>query len=247
MIRPAHAWLPVVALLAACASAPTPLGTGLRLPTSFATAFPVDASPGGWQTYRLLRFKTPTKYELVKDGDALVVHAHAVSSVSGIQQPVSIDLRKLPIATWRWRVPKLIPDADNDVPSYADSPARVVFQFEGGRERLPPSEQITFDLALAITGNRMPYATIMYIWEPNRAIGEILTHYNSTRVKMIVAANSERSLDRWHTERVNLFDDYRRAFGEEPPRVNAVGIMTDSDNTGTVIDAYYGDITFQAR
>jgi hypothetical protein len=64
---------------------------------------------------------------------------------------------------------------------------------------------------------------------------------------MVVAGSGQKDLGRWHEERVNLLEDYRRAFGEEPPRVKSVGVMTDSDNTGTRAEAYYGDIRFQRR
>ena len=39
-------------------------------------------------------------------------------------------------------------------------------------------------------------------------------------------------------------DFYKRAFGAEPGRIKAIAIMTDSDNTGDAIEAYYGDIAF---
>jgi hypothetical protein len=251
MNRPARAWILALALVAACASTPElrpPIpSSGALFPTPFSQAQALEGSPTGWHAYRLLRFKPLTKYSLVRDGDTTVVYAHASSSVSGIQHPVSVDLHDYPVATWRWRVPKLIENADNENPFASDAPARVVFTFEGGRERLPASEQITYDLARAFSGNEMPYATLMYIWEPGRREGDIITHFNSTRVKMIVAANAQRELGRWHAPRVNLLEDFRRAFGEDPPRVKAVGIMSDSDNTGTVTEAYYGDIRFLAK
>jgi hypothetical protein len=84
----------------------------------------------------------------------------------------------------------LIADADNTQPAHADAPARVVFTFEGTREQLPDDEKLNYDLAKALTGNPLPYATLMYIWEPNRPEGEIVTHYNSSRVKMVIAGNS---------------------------------------------------------
>lgn len=248
MFRSARPWILALALVAACASTPElrpPIpASGVLFPTPFSQAPALEGSPAGWHAYRLLRFKPLTRYSLVRDGATMVVHAHASSSASGIQHPVSVDLHDYPVATWRWRVPRLIDNADNEVPFMSDAPARVVFTFEGGRERLPAHEQLNFDLARAFSGNDLPYATLMYIWEPGREEGDIITHYNSTRVKMIVAANGHRELDRWHFLRVNLLEDYRRAFGEDPPRVKAVGIMSDSDNTGTVIDAYYGDIRF---
>jgi hypothetical protein len=36
-----------------------------------------------------------------------------------------------------------------------------------------------------------------------------------------------------------------RAFGERPGRITAIGIMTDTDNTGENVHAYYGDIVFR--
>jgi len=33
--------------------------------------------------------------------------------------------------------------------------------------------------------------------------------------------------------------------GEESPMTRSVGVMTDTDNTGEKVHAYYGDISFQ--
>jgi hypothetical protein len=35
-----------------------------------------------------------------------------------------------------------------------------------------------------------------------------------------------------------------RPFGEEPGRLLAVGVLTDTDNTGGHAEAWYGDIRF---
>jgi len=248
MIRPAHGFLVLLFAVSACSTTPSILpglpGGETRLPSLFSIAKVNDGLPEGWHTYRLLRFKPLTKYALVPDDGTNVVHAVAASSASGLNQPVSVDLREFPLAEWRWKVPKLIDDADNTQPAHVDAPARVVFTFEGTREQLPDDEKLNYDLAKALTGNPLPYATLMYIWEPNRPEGEILTHYNSTRVKMVIAGNSRLDLSQWHDKKVNVLEDYRRAFGEEPPRVKSVGIMSDSDNTGVSVEAFYGDIRF---
>ena len=39
-----------------------------------------------------------------------------------------------------------------------------------------------------------------------------------------------------------MFDDFRIHFGKEPPRVGAISIMTDTDNTGEQAVAWYGPI-----
>jgi len=37
-------------------------------------------------------------------------------------------------------------------------------------------------------------------------------------------------------------EDYKQAFGKEPPMISGIAIMTDTDNTGESATAYYGDI-----
>jgi len=41
---------------------------------------------------------------------------------------------------------------------------------------------------------------------------------------------------------MNLLEDYRKCFGEDPPKAGAVAIMTDTDNTGEQAAAWYGTI-----
>jgi hypothetical protein len=75
----------------------------------------------------------------------------------------------------------------------------------------------------------------------------VIENMHSSRIKMIVADSGEANPGSWREQTRNLYEDYRRAFGEEPPRVRSVGIMTDTDNTGEEVQAYYGDITFLRR
>jgi len=55
----------------------------------------------------------------------------------------------------------------------------------------------------------------------------------------------EVKLNQWVNEERNIYEDYKKAFGGEPPMVSGVAIMTDTDNTGETAIAYYGDIVFK--
>jgi hypothetical protein len=214
--------------------------------TPFSTAT-LDVLPPAWKPYRLARFKKLTEYQLVPFEGTVALKATADASASGLQHEVVADLREYPWLSWKWMVPALNETANNTLAAVEDSPARIVVAFEGGRDKLPAAEQINYDLGLAIAGHELPYATIMYIWENSLPEGAIITHHFSTRIKMIVAGSGRKDLGIWHEERVNLLEDYRRAFGEEPPHVKSVGIMSDSDNTGARTIAYFGDIRFHRR
>lgn len=44
-----------------------------------------------------------------------------------------------------------------------------------------------------------------------------------------------------------LYEDFKNTFGSEPPNVNAIAIMTDTDNMGEKASASYGAIAVCSR
>jgi hypothetical protein len=62
---------------------------------------------------------------------------------------------------------------------------------------------------------------------------------------MVVVESGPERLQQWVRVERNIVEDYRKAFGEEPPTISGVAIMTDTDNTGESVTAYYGDIRFR--
>ena len=73
----------------------------------------------------------------------------------------------------------------------------------------------------------------------------VLPNLHTSRIKMIVAESGREKVGTWQDVSRNVYEDYRRAFGEEPGRITAVAVMTDTDNTGENVLAYYGDIMFR--
>jgi hypothetical protein len=234
-------------LLAACTHFPEEERVALpEVPQlgRFSQARPGDELPGGWRLWTLSRFKRPTDYELVKDGGHTVVRARAESSASGLVHDVKVDPREFPILAWRWKVDGLIPGADNTESHSEDSPVRVIVSFEGDVSKLDFEERIFATRLRMLTGHQMPYATLMYIWENKAAVGTVIPSRHTSRVRMIVADSGSGRLGAWQDEARNVYEDYRHAFGEEPPLIKSIAIMTDTDNTGEHAHALYGDIVF---
>ncbi|HEY9446469.1 MAG TPA: DUF3047 domain-containing protein [Burkholderiales bacterium] len=237
-------------LLAACASAPVktpsaPAVVALPYVHHFSTSRPGDELPAGWQRWTLSRFKKPTQYQLVDYDGRTVVKASAKASASGLVHPLGLDPRRYPILTWQWKVTQLIRTADNTRKHTEDSPVRMVVSFDGDLERLALDDRMFFDNIRLVTGRRLPYATLMYIWENRAAKNTVIPNLHTSRIKMIVAESGRGKIGRWQEVSRNVYEDYKRAFGEEPGRITAVAIMTDTDNTGENVHAYYGDIAFR--
>ena len=49
-------------------------------------------------------------------------------------------------------------------------------------------------------------------------------------------------LNQWITYERNIRADYEKAFGEPPGALIGIGLMTDSDNTRSQAQAWYGPI-----
>lgn len=211
---------------------------------AFSLAKPGGELPGAWRPWRLARLKKRTVYELVRNDGEVVVKARADRSASGLVHALDIDPRERPVLQWRWKVPRLIAGANNARRNAEDSPVRIILSFDGDIGSLPLEDRMFYDRVRAFSGHELPYATLMYIWENQAEPGIVIPNPHSGRIRMIVADSGPARTGVWKLEARNVYEDYKRAFGAEPGRIKAIAIMTDSDNTGDSIEAYYGDIAF---
>jgi len=215
------------------------------LPAPFSAGKPGAAVPPGWERIRFSDRKTPTEYTLVEDDGVVVLHAKAVAAASGLAQFTVFDVKSAPIVEWRWKASDLIDGADNRVAAKEDAPARLVFAFDGDKSRLPLVERAVFYVAQKLSGRELPYALLQYVWASRLPVGTVIEHPYTRRVRMIVVASGAGGVGKWQSFSRNLYDDYRRAFDEEPGDLTGIGVLTDTDNTGGSVEAWYGDIRFR--
>lgn len=203
---------------------------------------PANGLPQGWEPLIILRNKKQTEYRLISKQNMTVLQARADKSSSGLMQRVSIDPLEQPWLHWDWKVGNLVKSADNTKRATEDSPVRIILGFDGDKESMPFADQLLFETAKAVTGHDFPYATLMYIWENNAPVGTVIPSAHSGRIKMMVAAQGEDGVGEWRNFARNIVQDFEKAFGEKPGRLIGVGVLTDTDNTGEAVEAWYGDI-----
>lgn len=233
----------LAALLAGCASAPPP-GKAWPDVQAFSANPAGPGLPRGWQPWIVNRAKAPTRYDLVTDpvSGRVVLHAVAERSASGLKQRLDVDPVQMPLIVWRWRVVELIAGADNQDRYSEDAPVRLMLFFDGDKAQLPIREQMMMETAHLLTGQELPFATLMYVWENRFAPETLLRNTFTEQVKMVVVGTGRDRIGTWKAFQRNYVEDYRRAFGADPGRLVGIGLMTDTDNTGETIEAFYGDI-----
>jgi hypothetical protein len=246
-MRPLYRILAAVVIVASPAAAGQPRLESAPLVMPFSAARPGAELPAVWEPVRITPGKKPTQYQLVDDHGTVVLYALAEAAASGLGHDVRFDLRSAPIVEWRWKVARLIDDADNAIAAKEDSPARIVLEFDGDRSQLSLRDRAFFMLADRLAGRDVPYATLMYVWANRAPIGTVIANPHTDRVRMIVAASGAGGVGAWQTVRRDAYEDFRHAFGEEPGKLIAVGVLTDTDNTGATAEAWYGDIRLLPR
>jgi hypothetical protein len=141
-----------------------------------------------------------------------------------------------------WQVPALIEGADMSHRHADDSPVRVVLAFEGDRRQFSARDAMLSELSLALTGEELPYATLMYVWCNHRPVGSVIANPRTDRIQKIVVESGGQNLKHWLEYQRDVRTDFQQAFGEAPGALVAIGLMTDSDNTQSTTRAWYGDI-----
>jgi len=209
-------------------------------------AGPAPAIPEGWQALKINDRKKPTEYRLITEGGKPVLHARAEASASGLFKRAGFRIAERPIAAWSWKVSRLIPGADNRKKGREDSPARIVLQFGGDRDKLPASDRLTLYVGSRLSGQEAPYATLVYIWSNDVPVGTVIENPNTRRVQMVVASSGAAGVGAWQSLARDVVADFRRAFKEEPGPLLSYGVMTDTDNTGETVEAWYGPLEFRS-
>ena len=210
--------------------------------TPFSTQKAGAELPAGWEVVKITEEKKPTQYGSSTTAAPSCCSAKADGAATGLGQPTKFDIKATPIIEWRWKINKLIAAADNAVASKEDSPVRIVFSFGGDRAKLPLTDRVALTLSDQRSGKPTPYATLMYIWSNKAPVGTVIPNPHTDRVQMIVAASGPAGVGTWQSLKRNVLDDYRKAFDEEPGLLMSIGVLTDTDNTGESVEAWYGDI-----
>jgi hypothetical protein len=199
---------------------------------------------GGWEQFVIVKGNTPTRYELVEQDGTVVIQADSWEGGSGLSRQLHIDPHRHPIIEWRWRVPRESGRGGVNGPSFNSPPVRLSLAFDGDVARLDFDDRTKLRMAKVLTANGLPYASLLYVWMNHKPVDALYPSPHTERVRHIVVESGEQRLDQWVSVRRNVLEDYKRAFGEEPGHIVAVGIMTDYGDNGAPRRAYYGDISF---
>jgi hypothetical protein len=202
---------------------------------------PQPQSIAGWQ-HMPLPGKSVTNYRPTRLDGREALEVRAQSSASLLRKRVDVAPDELGVLRFSWKVPALMEASDMARRDAEDAVVRVVLSFDGDRGRLSPRDHMLSELAQLMTGEPLPYATLMYVWCPTRSTGSVIHNPRTDRIRKLVVESGPQRLNQWLDYERDIRADFRAVFGEEPGRLIGVALMTDSDNTRSQASAWYGPV-----
>jgi hypothetical protein len=170
-------------------------------------------------------FEGRTKYQLELVDGLSVLNSSSSKSASGLFKEIDIDLNKTPIIHWSWKIKNTLTSTNERAKSGDDFSARVYVVFSTG----PFFWQTK---------------TLSYVWANQSVIGEHWPNPYPANAQMLALQSGEEQANRWRSESRNVLQDIQRVFGKRITTIEAIAIMTDTDQTGAAAQAWYGDIWF---
>jgi hypothetical protein len=177
--------------------------------------------PAGWE---LKEKSGKADFSVVRDGDIPAVRFRSANTSFSLQKEVNVDLRQFPVLTWKWKVTKL--------------PA-------GGDFRKSKTDDQAAQLFVAFTKTK----SIVYIWDTSAPQGlmEDTTPVPFMHVKVVVMRSGPAETGKWIAESRNVYEDYKKLFGQEPPAVSGMRLQINSQHTGTSAESYFADVAFKKQ
>ena len=191
-----------------------------------------------WRTIVVPRACEQTQYSIEsKDGEHYL-KARSNASASGLVYKGEFNVYEYPRVKWRWKVDNIYEKANPEKKSGDDYPIRIYIAFKYDPEKAGTFERIKYGIAKKIYGEYPPQSSLIYVWASREDQKEIVVSPYSNRSKVIALEKGPGQVGTWKDEEIDIVNDYRRAFGTDPPPVADIAVMNDSDNTKEKSQSY---------
>jgi hypothetical protein len=199
-------------------------------------------APGTHWEHQTYASRRPTRYSATEHQGRPAVMARAEGANSTLSLPLNPPPGALPQRIrFSWFVPALNPKFDLREKGEDDAVVRLILSFEGDRSsHWRARDHLVSELSNLIAGKPLPFASIMYVWDSRYPAGTVIPNPYTDRIRQIVVESGPDRLNQWVDFDRDIEADFRRAFGEAPGPLVGLGLMSDTNNSGDSVTAWYG-------
>ena len=197
-----------------------------------------DRAIDDWDTLTFPRVEKHSEYTVREKDGRSVLKVCSDRSASGIVYRQTFNVYETPWLEWTWFAGNVIEAGNAEDRAGDDYPVRLYVMFEYDPSRVRFGERLQYTAARLIHGEYPPLASLNYIFNNRPHSERIIPNPFTERAQMFAMESGPDAVGAWRSHRVNMLEDYREAFGEEPPPRATIAVMGDTDNTGESASAY---------
>ena len=240
-MKPAHAVLAaMLAATAAAAMAQAPVLSAFSSVTG-------DAAPPPWRVVGLPQGKVALARITLAEVDGARVARLATDNSYGTLVHDITPWTPTTSATlaWRWRLDQPLAAANLRSKEGDDAALKLCVMFDLPLDALSFGERTLMRVARTVAGEKLPAATLCYVWDVSLPTGTVLPNAYSRRVRFMVVDGTASPPGQWRSHQRSLAADFLKVFGDDTqqvPPAMAVVIGADSDSTAGRSLGYIADI-----
>jgi len=180
-----------------------------------------DGVPPGWE---LKEKSGKADCSVIKDAGIYAVRLRSANTSFSLQKKVDVDVREYPVLTWKWKVTQLPAEGDFRTSRRDDQAAQLFLAFSKTK-------------------------VLVYIWDTTAPQGLMQNAPSPplTSIKAVVVRSGPNDTGKWIIETRNVYEDYRKLFGNEPPRLGGMRLQINSQHTETSAESYFADVVFKKK
>ena len=168
-------------------------------------------------------------YKVKSDPKGNFLSAKSQNSDNFILKEIKVDLVQYPYLNWKWRALVLPVEGDESVKGKCDVAASISVVLNASKWH-PKSIKYSWSTTMTKgTFSKSPYA------------------YWPARTDIFIVESGIEKTDIWVSEKINVLDHYKELYKDHKIKskvIEAIVIMTDSDNTDSQSQADYDEIYF---
>jgi hypothetical protein len=185
-----------------------------------------------WKSVFFKSIQRHSTYTCRQEQGITFLEGYAKAAASGLEHEVIFNPYKYPVVEWRWKIRNVYKSGDAKRKAGDDYPIRLYVNFPYNKEKAGFRKRLTYEFAKTQLGHYPPHSALAYIWANKKHKERIISNPYTDQEQMIVLRAEESDAGRWLVETIDIIRDYRKAFGENPPRKAKVAFMVGSSNTG---------------
>ena len=183
-----------------------------------------------WEPLHFNKIKEHSVYSILEE-EGSFLKAESNASASGIVYKKEFNVYEYPKVRWRWKVSNVYDKGDARKKSGDDYPIRIYIMFKYDPETASFGKMVKYGVAKKLYGEYPPDSSLNYIWANRTQKERVIANTYTSQAMMILLQSGSWNTGKWIEQEVDVLEDYRKAFGEDPPSVASIAVMNDSDNT----------------